>query len=836
MNTKKPTALLILSILSLSLLSGCGGGDSSSLSSSAQSSRSESSSARPSSSESLISGPSSSSPSIAKATIVVNNGTGGGIFEIGQEITIVAIVPEGKEFSHWEKDGQAVSTSASYTFLVEEDATFTAFFKDKENEMAAYTKTVYKKAGKDFKVLNLTDIQLHDGEDPEISLSVIDQLVAKETPDMITFLGDLLNDNRTYPSVKNFATVLDHIDSLNIPWAPIFGNHDYEDYQAGYASAKTTTSDDLIAYFNKCENCLFTRGPSWVNGKSNYIVNVLDLNTDLPVYTLFFMDSRLSGLQDSHETFYRKGMEYVEELTGGSPVKSTVFTHIAVPEYGDAIANSKKIEYRDITGSYNRDPEDLASGTRKLFEAIQELDGTENIICGHDHENAYYTVYQGVRLAYSMKSSNGDKYSNPAEIGGSVLAISDGSSDFYYSKANIAFESQESDDTHRQIMTIAPDTLPYWKYSGGKLAFDIEFLAASGAISCSLHGTNVMRYSVSDKDKIGAWNRLSKMIEFDIANKTVNYGELELIEGSKYRFTLDLSAVMCNDVAGEVACGEETARLFYMSGDGPLSRYAISNVNYAFENIVETDQIDLSSASIAPIADQDYFFGQYVRPSVTVSVGGKTLKPIDDYLAIYENNVEVGEAMVRVVPSGKGAHRYKGEAVSAFNIVVNPDADTKPGHENANVVNDAAFTINGGGLTPLNDWYNSGKCFYFEIKPLLKGSRQSGQTIQFALHGKNSNPGHVEKETSDWNRLTRYYILDFSNDSVSVHLSGDATNVAAVTDLGDRWWGVAIPYANLQLNSDQGARGNENETFTLCYINNITRSFKIDKISSTKSI
>lgn len=67
-------------------------------------------------------------------TITVENGTGGGTYEKGKEITVEATVPEGKEFSAWQSGGVTVSTSNPYTFTVTESLTLTAVFKDKDLE------------------------------------------------------------------------------------------------------------------------------------------------------------------------------------------------------------------------------------------------------------------------------------------------------------------------------------------------------------------------------------------------------------------------------------------------------------------------------------------------------------------------------------------------------------------------------------------------------------------------------------------------------------------------------------------------------------------------------
>ena len=63
--------------------------------------------------------------------------SGDGIYTIGTSCTITASFDTRYyEFDHWEKDGASVSTSASYTFTVTEDATFTAYVKYREFTVA----------------------------------------------------------------------------------------------------------------------------------------------------------------------------------------------------------------------------------------------------------------------------------------------------------------------------------------------------------------------------------------------------------------------------------------------------------------------------------------------------------------------------------------------------------------------------------------------------------------------------------------------------------------------------------------------------------------------------
>lgn len=82
-----------------------------------------------------------------KVSITVINGSGTGSYEKGKEITISTLVQLGKTFSGWTKNGEIVSTSLSYTFIANEDATFVATFKNEEEPPVFYAITVENGTG-----------------------------------------------------------------------------------------------------------------------------------------------------------------------------------------------------------------------------------------------------------------------------------------------------------------------------------------------------------------------------------------------------------------------------------------------------------------------------------------------------------------------------------------------------------------------------------------------------------------------------------------------------------------------------------------------------------------
>ena len=65
-------------------------------------------------------------PKLTRYSVEVENGTGGGEYRKGKEVTVTATVPEGEMFAKWVSDGEVVSTQNPYTFIPEGDIKLTA--------------------------------------------------------------------------------------------------------------------------------------------------------------------------------------------------------------------------------------------------------------------------------------------------------------------------------------------------------------------------------------------------------------------------------------------------------------------------------------------------------------------------------------------------------------------------------------------------------------------------------------------------------------------------------------------------------------------------------------
>ena len=318
---------------------------------------------------------------------------------------------------------------------------------DTEFEKCHYIE-IKKDPDADFKILNLTDVQIYDNELYTSggigcdSFTLVSRLIEDEQPDLITITGD------SFCSTLSTLALVDLLDSYEIPWAPVMGNHD-----GGIANDwPFFTAWHLL----RAKYSLFELGPKGM-GYGNYIVNITE-NGDV-IHTLYFMDTHNERVEYTvgkktilgYGHLWKNQIEWYEwavrgnEKLAGHPIQSTVLFHIPIYEYNEAwnsVSTGKKTKlepfahidpkYSDIAFGRHFD---AVSGPRvktDFFDKVKELGSTKDIICGHDHRNDFSIVYQGVRLSYALHTGFGSYYRDDM-MGGTVYTIhSDGESDFQH--------------------------------------------------------------------------------------------------------------------------------------------------------------------------------------------------------------------------------------------------------------------------------------------------------------------------------------------------------------------------------------------------------------------
>lgn len=291
------------------------------------------------------------------------------------------------------------------------------------NDIAVINKT----PGKDLKILQLTDIQLWSFTfDNKAALDLVKTTIKNTSPDLIVLTGDNVSGLATNLYVRDLIKVM---ESFNIPWAPIFGNHD------GEGKATQNWQGDR---FLEAKNCLFKKGPTNLYGLGNYVVNIKE--GDNIVNSLFFFDNgKYIKYPDGSKVepymtyaqiaWYKWNVEGIAKAQK-SVVPSMTFSHCAIPEFQTAI---KELARKDADGRYYV-PEELGFGSCSYLPAaapinsgffdVAKANGTKQMFFGHDHENDASITYQGVTMTYGLKAGKSPRFwNNATEYGGTLITL-----------------------------------------------------------------------------------------------------------------------------------------------------------------------------------------------------------------------------------------------------------------------------------------------------------------------------------------------------------------------------------------------------------------------------
>ncbi len=314
-----------------------------------------------------------------------------------------------------------------------EDAYFTPWSAEDKFNIEDYA-SIEKTPGEDFVVLNVTDIQLNDdevyGDAGEYSNQLITKMVEDYQPDFITMSGDNACGTVAY------LELIELMESFEIPWAPVMGNHDGQgcpdEFWAAYHLAEA-------------EYCMFEFGPEDM-GYGNYLVNITEEGRI--VHTFFMMDTHDNAdfvgedgtvyegsydhLWDNQQAWYEWAVKGIAE-EAGYVVPSTVVIHIPVYEIYDAWDTVSVPDDIYEFGVIDRAYSDIAEGRKceescpsavnnGFFSLCKELGSTKEIVMGHDHKNDFSVLYDGIRLTYGVKSGFGS-YWQFDMIGGLTINI-----------------------------------------------------------------------------------------------------------------------------------------------------------------------------------------------------------------------------------------------------------------------------------------------------------------------------------------------------------------------------------------------------------------------------
>lgn len=253
------------------------------------------------------------------------------------------------------------------------------------------TVTLEKDPNKEFVILNLTDIQmkdLHDFFNRDILHKEITELVERTNPDLITLTGDQIMFGESLLSLK---ALIRWLEDYNIPWAPVFGNHDFEGVTPNY-------SCDL---YENAKNCLFKRGPSNLGCLGNYVINITENGKIFK--TLYMLNLATNDAFTTEQlNWFQWNAKGIKEYNNGTQPEAICFFHKPIAQYNDAYRYWARFGYNPAIG-FGQKYEGI-SYTETNFFNIAKQNNVKTILCGHNHASNFCINYQGITLAYALKT------------------------------------------------------------------------------------------------------------------------------------------------------------------------------------------------------------------------------------------------------------------------------------------------------------------------------------------------------------------------------------------------------------------------------------------------
>ena len=260
-----------------------------------------------------------------------------------------------------------------------------------------------------FTVLQLTDLHWSLGTSNIKQQKYITNLLSEveshtgKKVDLIVLTGDLF----MLSNVKTVKSLIKFLEGLDIPYAPLWGNHDRQGlYNANWLSKQ----------FLNAKNCLYKEVDNDnVYGRSNYVINLKSSTEDKVAWQIAILDSGADysetgvGLSITYDYIREDQAKWFEKehKEAGEDVPVIAYYHIA--QYESYLAEldvknganykNKYFNYEGVCGS----KAEGAIENLTWFETAK-ANNVKAMFQGHAHSTDWTVDYQGITLGLGVKT------------------------------------------------------------------------------------------------------------------------------------------------------------------------------------------------------------------------------------------------------------------------------------------------------------------------------------------------------------------------------------------------------------------------------------------------
>lgn len=316
--------------------------------------------------------------------------------------------------------------------------------------------TIYVPSGRNLKIAQFADLHFskpgsstYSNDKEERTIAFMQQVVTEGNPDLIVLSGDNLfgkSENNEMTGVENLQRLIKIMESLETPYAFIYGNHDSEELTKG--CSKKELNDYLLncdakylLYGNECPE---TTGTDYRDIRyGTYTIKICDKESKKLTGALFMFDSgyydarisSYSSITPGQISWYEsKVSELQAQYEGNGVIPSAIFNHIQLPEYATAyitkyvsenpnIVNDSQFKEFNV-GSYVEEGrkseyviyQDLTpyqmyqvahggpTTNVGMFDKMVSLGSTKAYFCGHAHRFTLQVKMDGIVLGFAPQT------------------------------------------------------------------------------------------------------------------------------------------------------------------------------------------------------------------------------------------------------------------------------------------------------------------------------------------------------------------------------------------------------------------------------------------------